>query len=69
MWRYVRKRLLLLIPVVLGAILLIFFILSLCKGDPGSIILGAGALRVSARSFHDEVMQVEKMIREYLTEI
>jgi len=33
------------------------------------IILGAGALRVSARSFRDEVMQVEKMIREYLTEI
>lgn len=33
------------------------------------IILGAGALRISARSFHDEVMQVEKMIREYLTEV
>lgn len=43
MWRYVRKRLLLLIPVILGAILIIFFIMSLCKGDPGSIILGAGA--------------------------
>lgn len=43
MWRYVRKRLILLIPVILGAILIIFFILSLCKGDPGSIILGAGA--------------------------
>ena len=33
------------------------------------IILGAGALRISARSFHDEVLQVEKAIREYLTEI
>ena len=33
------------------------------------IILGAGALRVSARSFHEEVLQVEKMIREYLSEI
>ena len=43
MWRYVRKRLILLIPVLLGAILIIFFILSLCPGDPGSIILGAGA--------------------------
>lgn len=32
------------------------------------IILGAGALRISARSFHEEVMQAEKMIREYLTE-
>lgn len=43
MWRYVRKRLILLIPVLLGAILIIFFILSLCPGDPGSIIMGAGA--------------------------
>jgi len=42
MWRYFVKRMLLLIPVVLGAILLIFFIMSLCKGDPGSIIMGAG---------------------------
>jgi len=43
MWRYVRKRLILLIPVLLGAILIIYFIMSLCPGDPGSIILGAGA--------------------------
>lgn len=43
MWRYVRKRLILLIPVLLGAILIIFFIMSLCPGDPGSIIMGAGA--------------------------
>ncbi len=31
------------------------------------IILGAGALRISARSFHDEVMEAERMIREYLS--
>jgi len=43
MWRYVRKRLVLLIPVLLGAILIIFFIMSLCPGDPGSLMLGAGA--------------------------
>ena len=42
MWRYVVKRLLLLIPVILGAILIIFFVMSLCKGTPAEIILGAG---------------------------
>ena len=42
MWRYVVKRLLLLSPVILGAILIIFFVMSLCKGTPAEIILGAG---------------------------
>lgn len=55
MWRYARKRLILLIPVVLGAILLIFFILSLCKGDPGSIILGAGASIEDINKINDEL--------------
>lgn len=40
MHRYVIRRLVLLIPVMLGAILIIFFIMSLAKGDPGSIIFG-----------------------------
>lgn len=30
------------------------------------IILGNGALRISANSFYEEVMQVDKMIRDYL---
>ena len=42
MWRYVVKRLLLLIPVILGAILIISFVLSLSKGSPAEIILGPG---------------------------
>lgn len=40
MHRYVVKRIILLIPVILGATLIIFFIMSLAKGDPGSVILG-----------------------------
>ena len=55
MWRYVRKRLLLLIPVLLGAVLIIFFILSLCKGDPGSIILGAGADQADIDAINEEL--------------
>ena len=66
MWRYVRKRLILLIPVLLGAILIINFILSLCPGDPGSIILGAGALRVSAQEFRREVEAAQVEIARIL---
>lgn len=43
MSKYVVKRLLLTIPVLLGAIFLVFSIMSLTPGDPGSIILGVTA--------------------------
>jgi peptide/nickel transport system permease protein len=40
MFRYIVKRLLLLIPVIVGAALIDYFILSLTKEDPVSIIIG-----------------------------
>lgn len=43
MSRYVIKRLLWMIPVVLGVAILIFCIMSFCPGDPAEIILGSGA--------------------------
>jgi peptide/nickel transport system permease protein len=43
MTRYVVKRLLYMIPVLLGVAFLVFTILSLTPGDPGSIILGITA--------------------------
>ena len=42
MYRYVLKRLLLMIPVVLGVSFVIFTILSMVPGDPASMILGPG---------------------------
>ena len=43
MSKYIVKRLLYMIPVLLGVALLVFTILSLTPGDPGSIILGITA--------------------------
>lgn len=43
MAKYILKRLLLLIPVVLGVALLIFIIMSFTPGDPAVIILGENA--------------------------
>ncbi|MDD4657770.1 MAG: ABC transporter permease [Eubacteriales bacterium] len=43
MYKYVIKRLLLMIPVLLCAIFLVFAIMSLTPGDPGSLILGMTA--------------------------
>ncbi|MGI6642428.1 MAG: ABC transporter permease [Bacillota bacterium] len=43
MYRYVLRRLLLTIPVLLGAIFLVYAIMSLTPGDPGTLILGMTA--------------------------
>lgn len=43
MYKYVIKRLIYMIPVLLGVSFLVFAILSLTPGDPGSIILGITA--------------------------
>lgn len=43
MGKYIAKRLLLMIPVILGVILLIFIIMSFTPGDPATIILGSDA--------------------------
>jgi peptide/nickel transport system permease protein len=43
MARYVVKRLLWLIPVILGVTVLVFTLMSFCPGDPAQIILGSTA--------------------------
>lgn len=41
--KYILKRLLLTIPVLLGAVFIVFSIMSLTPGDPGTLILGVTA--------------------------
>lgn len=40
MYKYILKRLLMLIPVLLGVTFIVFFILNLSPGDPAAMILG-----------------------------
>jgi len=43
MWRYILKRILLLIPVLLGVSFVIFFIMELTPGDPAELVAGVYA--------------------------
>ena len=43
MYRFILNRLLVLIPILLGVIFIVFFIMSFTPGSPGRIILGAQA--------------------------
>lgn len=55
MYRYVIKRLLLMIPIVLGVSFVIFSILAITPGDPGTMILGAGALQADVDALNHEL--------------
>ena len=43
MWKFILKRLLMLIPVLIGVTLLVFLILNMAPGDPAKVILGEQA--------------------------
>jgi peptide/nickel transport system permease protein len=55
MYRYILKRLLQLIPVLLVVTFIIFFIMSLAPGDPASIILGPTATQASIAQMNEEL--------------
>ena len=55
MARYILKRILLMIPVVLGISLLVFSMLELSPGDPAQIILGMRATPEALENLREEM--------------
>lgn len=55
MYRYVLKRLILIIPILLGVTLIIFGIMEMTPGDPASIILGVGADQEAIDMLNEEL--------------
>ncbi len=55
MWKYIVKRLLLLIPVVIGVTFLVFVIINLKPGDPGRMILGISATQEAVDEYNTEL--------------
>ena len=43
MGKYILKRILLMIPVILGVVILVFTLMQLTPGDPAQVILGTTA--------------------------
>lgn len=55
MYRYVIKRLLFLIPTILGVTLIIFFVMQITPGNPGRMILGVNALKADVDALNHEL--------------
>lgn len=54
MIRYVVKRLLMVIPILIGVTLFLFLLLSLTPGDPAEIVMGSGATEEQLEMFRIE---------------
>ena len=55
MWKYVLKRIILLVPVILGTILVVFFIMDQSDVDPARVILGDAATEETLAQLHEEL--------------
>jgi len=63
--KYIIRRLLLLLPVMLGVIFLVFFIISLTPGDVASMILGDGATDERIIELREEMGLDDPLIIQY----
>ncbi|MGL4910639.1 MAG: nickel ABC transporter permease [Cetobacterium sp.] len=66
MHKYILKRILLLIPVLLGVSFLVFTIMSLTPGDPAQLILGESAPREAVAQLRNEMGLNDSFIIQYL---
>lgn len=65
MHKYILKRILMLIPVLIGVTFLVFFIMALRPGDPAVIILGDGATDESVAQLHEELGLDDPLLVRY----
>lgn len=65
MHKYIIKRLLLLIPVLLGVSFLVFSIMYLTPGDPAQLILGENAPRAAVDALRDKMGLNDPFIVQY----
>ena len=66
MWRYILKRLVMIIPVLLGVTFFVYMVLSLAPGDPVQTILGDKASAEAQEQLRAELGLDKPIIVQYL---
>ena len=65
MYKYILKRLLMMIPVLLGVTFIVFFILNLSPGDPAAMILGDQASAEALEMKREELGLNDPLVVRY----
>ena len=66
MYKYVLKRLLMMIPIILGITFIVYFILAMTPGDPARMILGTGATEEQLTMMREQMGLDDPVIVRYL---
>lgn len=66
MYKYILKRFLMVIPVIIGVSFLVYFIISLTPGDPVKMMLGEEASQESIQEVRDELGLDKPIIVQYV---
>ena len=69
MHKYILKRLLMLIPVILGVTFIVFFILNLSPGDPAAMILGEQATAEAIEMKREELGLNDPILVRYFSDM
>ena len=64
MLKYIAKRLLAMIPVILGVTLIVYLIMSLAPGDPARTILGEQATEEQVQELRTEMERIAGRLME-----
>ncbi len=67
MWKYIIKRLLLIIPILLLVTFVVFYILNITPGDPVRIILGLDAPQEAIDDLTEELGLDDPFLVRFLT--
>ncbi len=65
MAKYILKRLLMMVPVIIGITLFIFFVLNLAQGDPAQLILGPDATAADLAAKRAELGTDKPILAQY----
>ncbi len=65
MVKYILKRLLMMIPIIIGISLLIFFVMSLSPGDPARLILGENVPQEEVDQLREEMGLNDPLVVQY----
>ena len=55
MQKYIAKRILFLIPTIIGVTLIIYLIMNITPGDPGRAILGSGVSQADVDAYNHAI--------------
>jgi len=66
MYKYILKRILMMIPVIIGVSLLVFLVLKMTPGDPARIVAGSEADEAAVEQIREELGLNKPVLKQYI---